>query len=399
MFYNINMNSRFDLGFYLNTLFPKRKNGFSKEDFLNELFFDIIDKFNLRDKNDSIYVVGKELTSRLFHNKCDLPAVLQNGVKKIKNDSEFSKSIFKVIGKYVDESNYFYCYSCLCNQVLNDIRISNDDKNKCKYLLENNNYEKLNFNLFLYSCLSSNRRENIPTKMQGRPRKTKEKDGFFYLSESEKKKRAEYFVGYLQNINNHLNIDNLHELLDIISYYKLDVGDKTMKNIARNFIKCWKKSSGISIAENIWEYFDGAAMTFPNKKDRFIRWKKYIYDEAALLEISKMKKLLSEAIKSGDFTLASKEIYDNFFDDDFYIRSGLFRKKFVLNNFLLPNFFEHITRSEWTYCHNVATISAKMNLSEPFESYINKLKSLSDENDTISDRCNALVEKCKFNNY
>lgn len=389
------MISKFDLGFYLNTLLPSRKKGFSKENFINDLFFEIIYKYKIKDKNKQTYVISRELSSRLFNNKCDLPTVLQEGIKKVKNDSKFARIIFQEIQKYVDEFHFYSCFSLMCNQVSRDFAISNDDKQKYLDLLTNKDYENLNFSLFVYSCLSSNRREKLPLNKQGRPKKIKEKDGFFYLSEDEKRERAEYFLRFLQNPNNHLSLNNLHELIDIIAHYNINIDKKTMKNIALNFVTYWKKENGTSIPEHIFEYFEGAAITFPKKKKLFLCWKKPIEVAAVSIQIKKMSKNLFDAENNGDFTLASKEIYDTFFDDDYFIYSDLFKKTFIRKKFLLPDFFEHITRSEWTYCHNVATISGKMGLSKSLEDFINMKMNLSNKNNTILDRCNALIEKCK----
>ena len=311
MFYNIDMIDIFDLGFFLNKVFPKRIKDYSRDKFLDDLFFGLINDLKLRDKNGITYFFSRELASRLFSNRVDLPRVIQkaildsvfNNESYISNaEKAFNRSIGKINIKRVCDETFIVFKS---SQSF-DIQYAKTIEESVKATL----YYKALWQMLCAASLISNRRGMKPLRQQGRPRKIRTRDSFFYLSQNEKEKRADYFIGFLCNENNHLNMEHLKELLEILVYCGNKISQRIKQVISFNFLKNWNHEKGISDLDGFIECFDDAKRTFPNRANRLDGWETPAERAYVKLTISKIKKAIESATKANDYLLASKLLYN-----------------------------------------------------------------------------------------
>lgn len=394
MFYNFAMQTKFDLGTFLNKTHPSRLKNYSREDFLDDLFRLFIEDNAILDKNGSPYIFGRELASRLFSNRVDLPKTIQKRInQKTFFNEKYVEKAKEAFNKALGETNIFSA----CNDLFSIIKEDNSFEKRYidkigSLISEEKYYSSLWFMLCLAS-LSSNRRGMSPSRQQGRPRKIRMRESFFYLSQKEKEERAEYFIGFLKNSNNHLKMEHLRELLEILAYCPVKIVEKDKRTICFNFLKNWTSNQGISDRESFIESFDDSRRTFVDRKQNFDGWEKPINEAYAELMIGRMKKAFANANETKDYSQPSKLFYDYFFVDSFFTSNEFFLKAFQKNNYFLPNYNEHINQSLWTYCHNVASFLKKTTLQRSLIDYIADNKDRNADNPTVADRCNALIEK------
>ena len=91
------MQTKVDLGFYLKTIYPQKIKGFSKEYFLDDLLCLLIENKGITYKYNESYLFSRELTSRLFNNKADMPKTIQ---EKIDDDVFRDKNMSKMPQKF-----------------------------------------------------------------------------------------------------------------------------------------------------------------------------------------------------------------------------------------------------------------------------------------------------------
>ena len=393
------MQTKFDLGTFLNKTHPNRLKDYSREEFLNCLFRSFFGDNKILDRNGKPYIFGRELASRLFSNKVDLPKTIQNKIsQKTYFDEKYIEHAKNAFNRALGETNVF----SVCRELFDIIKEDNSfEKRHIEKIAALISAEKYYSSLWLMLCLASlspNRRGMSPSRQQGRPRRIRAKESFFYLSQKEKEERAEYFIGFLKNANNHLNIEHLRELLEILAYCPIKIAEKDKQTICFNFLKNWIGEPGISDRESLIDYFDDAKRTFTDRKHNFDGWERPINETYAKLMIDKIKKAFANANETSDYRPLSSLYYDYLFADSFFLANKSFLTAFKNNDYFLPNYNEHINQGLWTYCHNVASFIGKTELRSSFKAFISANKSQNSDNPTIKDRCDALINKSQYPN-
>ena len=96
------MTSKMNLGIFLMAVYPNKLKDYSRDCFLDYLFFPLVEDYKIVDKNGHIYCFGRELASRLFSNKSNIPRAIK---KKITPTVFFNK-------KYISNKE-----RCLLNNI------------------------------------------------------------------------------------------------------------------------------------------------------------------------------------------------------------------------------------------------------------------------------------------
>ena len=393
------MQTKFDLGTFLNKTHPNRLKKYSREEFLNHLFRSFFGDNEILDKNGNPYIFGRELASRLFSNKVDLPKTIQNRIdQKTYFNEKYVENAKNAFNLALGETNVF----SVCRELFDIIKEDNSFEKRYierigSLIIDGKYYSSLWLMLCLAS-LSPNRRGMSPSRQQGRPRRIRAKESFFYLSQKEKEERAEYFIGFLKNANNILKIEHLRELLEILAYCPIKIAEKDKQTICSNFLKNWTNEPGISDRESLIDYFDDSKRTFTDRKKNFDGWERSINEAYAKLMIDKMTKAFVASNDTSDYRPLSRLYYDYLFADSFFLVNESFLTMFKNNDYFLPNYNEHINQGLWTYCHNVASFVGKTDLRSSFKDFISANKNQNPNNPTIKDRCDALIDKSQYPN-
>ena len=115
------MTSKMNLGIFLMAVYPNKLKDYSRDCFLDDLFFPLVEDYKIVDKNGHIYCFGRELASRLFSNKSNIPRAIK---KKITQTVFFNKKYIAneklAFDKSIGETNIFSISSELCNKFAND---------------------------------------------------------------------------------------------------------------------------------------------------------------------------------------------------------------------------------------------------------------------------------------
>lgn len=389
------MLSKFNFGFFLRTIYPHKRRDYSRDYFLDDLFYQLIRDKKIKNKSNSTFSFSRELTSRLISNQVDLPNTFQ---KAISDECFFDKKYISASKPYFNKLLGSVNIYKVCVELLKIISCDENLDKKHYEVLSSFLAEKEYYSILWYlACLASllpNRNGSETIRPQGRPRKKHARDSFFYLSQKEKENRAEYFINHLKNRNVNLELADLQELLEILAYCKPVISFEDKVIICENFFKRWKKEKGPSRLTVFLEYFSGARMTFTDRTKNFDGWEKPSHKAYANLMIDILKERIKIARKTKDYYSLSKLFYDEIFNNSFYKYDDYFLKQFRHNNYFLSDFKNTINQSIWTYCHNVAEFCGKTDLAKSFQLYILDIKNNNLDNPTIVDRCEGLIDRC-----
>lgn len=397
MFYNEVMEIKFDLCLFLNKTYPNKLKKYSRDCFLDDLFCLLIEDNNILNRNNEQYCFGNEITSRIFNGQSNLPHVIQCRINnKTFTNKEYINNAKKVFNKSIGETNVY----SICIELWNILKDSSSFEDKYtskiqKSITEKEYYSALWFMLCLAS-LSPNKNESHKKSQKRRLKKQTSNESIFYLSQKEKEEKAKSIITFLKNFNNHLNINNLEELLDAIVYCKIKIPEKDKECICYNFLKDWTSKRGKNDIDSFLEPFEDCKKTFIDCDFNLNDWKQASCKAYVKIMLDRLKEKFNKAKETGNYYAINNLYYDYLLTDSFFKNEKFFLDIFAKNQYFLPDFNEHITQSLWTYCNNVAVFAGNTILKNRFIDFIYNNKIKNADNPTIIDRCNALINKCLY---
>lgn len=384
-----------NLGIFLKSVYPNKLKDYSRDCFLDDLFFPLVEDYKIVDKNGHIYCFGRELASRLFSNKSNIPRAIK---KKITPTVFFNKKYIAnaklAFDKSIGETNIFSVSSELCNKFANDGSFERKYIEKLNlFFAEEKYYSSLWLMLCLVSC-SENKQGNNYEQKKKIAKVNSANELFFYLSQKEKEKRATYFLGFLLNENNRLTSSNLRELLEILTYCNISIAKEDKLNICRHFFKHWKIEQRISSREYFLKCINEYKRCLGKDASNFQNWEQPINLAYSQIMIDELTNKFAKS-KSIDNYADCINLYINYFiGNDFFRTDAFFLNNLKNNNYFLPNYNDRINQSLWEYCYTISKFIGSTILKNDFISFISKNKNKNMKNKTVLDRCDELIKKC-----
>lgn len=390
MFYNWYM--KFNFGHYLNTIMPQKRMSLSREDFLSRIYDPIIEKFKIENKNHEPYIIGRELTSNLFRNKVNLPIQLQIGFEKADKESHLFYESFKNVFDELYSNDILSVYTNkLINEIVENKLFSKNINEKLREIISNGDLYKLHW--FLFKTLGAmENRIQVPFRKQGRPSKNEIQKEFFYLSEEEKINEFNRMINNFSKDRCKITYYQFRYFLNSLPYVDIKVDTLAKRKILSHFFEIDFQQNHFSKIDNLKLYFEQAKDTL-GRDEIFDEWIKLIPGVGVEIQIKILKKWYKN-LNQNNITILYNE-FDQNVDNDSMLKNDTFRKEFVINNFFLPDFLGSINHDIWSYCHYMAVLASKSDLKHEFVKYINEIRLKNNNNKTVNDRCDALIEKCE----
>lgn len=376
-------------------VYPNKLKDYSRDCFLDDLFFPLVEDYKIVDKNGHIYCFGRELASRLFSNKSNIPRAIK---KKITPTVFFNKKYIAnaklAFDKSIGETNIFSISSELCNKFANDGSFERKYIEKLNlFFAEEKYYSSLWLMLCLVSC-SENKQANNCEQKKKIAKVDSADELFFYLSQKEKEKRATYFLGFLLNENNRLTSTNLRELLEILTYCNISIAKENKLNICRHFFKYWKIEQRISSREYFLKCINEYKRCLGKDASNFQNWEQPINLAYSQIMIDELTNKFAKS-KSIDNYADCINLYINYFiGNDFFRTDAFFLNNLKNNDYFLTNYNDRINQSLWEYCYTISKFIGSTILKNDFISFISKNKNKNMKNKTVLDRCDELIKKC-----
>ena len=384
----------FNFGYFLNVLMPTKRMSVSREVFLDSIYAPIIEKYDLKDKKGEDYLITRELTSNLFRCKTNLPIVLAKGFERADKEKELFYDNFK--------SSLLKLYSedIILEKTSSIVQIIVKNKPFSKQITEKfctalNKKDKFEIIWFLFKTLGSmeNRGNNTPIRKQGRPSNNSQFENFFFLSEEAKISEYKRMINLFSKEGTLISYTEFRYFLDALAYVD-DVTTTVQKNnILFNFLPLMENDDHLTTGENLQIYFENACRTL-GAHETYYNWIKLIPSLSIKYEIKTLKKLHDSIANKGNLS-ELRNRFDKNIDKEYILSNDTFKQQFVKNNFFLPNnFLGTINQELWSYCHYIAVLASKAELKQEFVETINSIRANSENNRTVNDRCDALIEKC-----
>jgi len=384
---------RFNFGHYLNSIMPQKRMAISREEFLSSIYDPIIEKYDIVDKNGEPYLIGRELTSNLFRCTSNLPLVLQKAFERADNERELFYNSFKeAFSKLYSYDVLFEYTGILVREIVSNKPFSKQLNQKfADELIKEDPYQ---IHWFLFKTLGAMENRIItPLRKQGRPSKNTNFDDFFYLSEETKIVEFKRMVNTFSKEKSSISYNEFRYFLNALAYVDDNTTTIQKNNILLNILPLMENDNHLTTGENLQIYFENARDTLGSFQI-YNNWIKLIPSISIRYEIKILKKLYESFINSGNPSDLRNRL-DKSIDKERVLNNETFKQQFVKNKFFLPDdFLGTINQELWSYCHYIAVLASKADLKKEFIEEINLIRANNENNRTVNDRCDALIEKC-----